>query len=409
LPLWSKGSIAVGVTLALVAAFATRTLAHHGDWSDGLLAVTLAALLLAVITLLVGVARAIAGRRSSSTALQTGLLLWLLLSVALVSFAAAPSFHGIQARNALLRGQYAEAYDEFTLGGERAPNAPGIAQSLVGWGESELAQQRYASAADKLAAVRHYASADSSLASQARHDLYTAYRQWMRGDAKAVTYGGDGGALATFQAYQSTPDCDAECKAQMPALLAQSHFQYGQQLMASQQFAQAVTEFETVANQYGTSSYAGQAHTNAAQAYLQLGRQQIAARACNGAVGTYKTLVAHYANTPEAAQAQAALAAPQPVSGAFTGLPTNPVPMVALSAHVNISGFVFSDDYTATPDASGAFTFPGVAQGNYNLSTKRDANNSVSYTYYHESGGNLYTVHVGSLCPVQLGAIAFQS
>jgi hypothetical protein len=36
-------------------------------------------------------------------------------------------------------------------------------------------------------------------------------------------------------------------------------------------------------------------------------------------------------------------------------------------------------------------------------------NNTISYTYYHDAQGNVYTVHVGPLCPVRLGAIAFQA
>ena len=34
---------------------------------------------------------------------------------------------------------------------------------------------------------------------------------------------------------------------------------------------------------------------------------------------------------------------------------------------------------------------------------------ALSYTYYHDAKGNPYTVHVGPLCPVRLGTIAYKS
>jgi tetratricopeptide (TPR) repeat protein len=410
LPLWSKGSIVVGVTLALVAAFLTRAFLQHGDWTDGMLAVALAAGLLAIVTLLVGITRALAGRRGRSTVLQTLILMVSLLTIAVGSFAAAPLLHRAQAENAQRQGQWAEAAAEFALGGEHAPNAPGIAGALVAWGEHELAQKRYANAADKLVAVATtYAESGHSIVTLAWRDLYRVYSAWIQTNADDVTYGGDGGALAAFQQYLADPACDAGCQTQMPLVLAQAHFRYGQQLMAGQQYAEAKAQFEAVMSQYASSVYASQARAAAASAYLALGKQQITAHNCSGAVESYRTLVARYSGTPEAATARTALHAPQPASGTFSGLPTNPAPTVALSLHVDVPGFLFSDDYTATPDASGAFTLPGVAQGNYNLSTRRDVNNNVSYTYYHDSKGNLFTVHVGPLCPVQLGTIAFKA
>ena len=410
LPLWSKGSIAVGVTLAPGAAFLTRTLFQRGDWSDGMLAVALAAVLLAAVTLLVGIVRALLGRRSRWTLVQTGLLLVTLLAVAVGSFTTAPSLHATQAQVALRQGQWSEAIEEFALSGERAPNAPGIAGAYVAWGEQLLAQRRYASAVEKFSAVTTtYLQSGREVVTRAWRDLYRAYSQWMRADASHVGYGGETGALAIFQAYMSDPTCDASCQAQLPAMIAEAHYQYGQQLAGIQRYAEAIAQFEAVTRQYASSAYAGQAHAAAAQAYFAYGQQQVAARACSGAVATYKTLVAHYDDAPEAARAKDALAAPQPVSGTLSGLPTNPTPMVALSSHVTTAGFIFSNDYTATPDATGSFALPGVAQGDYNLSTRRELNGTVSYTYYHDAKGNVYTVHVGPLCPVELGVIAYSS
>jgi tetratricopeptide (TPR) repeat protein len=410
LPLWSKGSIILGVALALLAAFLTRTLAQRGDWTDGALAVALAAMLLAGVTLLVGIARALAGRRSRWTLLQTALLIIVLQGSAAVSFFGASSLHATQARYAMREGQWAEAASEFALSGERAPNAPGIAGAFVAWGESLLAQRQYASAAEKFVPViTAYAGSGHALIAKAHDDLFRTYSQWIRGDARQVSYGGVGGALDTFQTYLSDPRCDAGCQTQLTATVAQAHYEYGQQLLASQRYSDAISQFETVIAKYAGSVYAGQARAVAAQAYLALGQQQIARVSCADAVATYRALVAHYGDTPQAATAKTALAAPQPVSGTFSGMPTSPAPMVALSSQVNVSGYIFSDDYTNRPDASGAFTIPNVAQGKYNLSTKRDVDNAVTYTYYHDAKGDVYTVHVEPLCPVRLGVIAYKS
>lgn len=410
LPLWSKGSVALGVILALAAAFLTRALAQQGDWTDGALAVALAATLLAGITLLVGIARALAGRRSGWTLLQTALLIILLQAVAVASYVGAPSLHATQAQNAMRQGRWSEAAGEFALSGERQPDAPGIAGAYLAWGESLLAGKQYAGAVERfIPVITTYAGSGHALVSKAHDDLYQTYSQWIRADARAVNYGGKGGALETFQARLSDPACDATCQTQMAATLALAHYQYGQQLMAAHQYGDAITQFETVGGKYAGSAYAAQAHTAAAQAYYAYGQQQIAQQACSDAVATYRALVSHYADAPEAATAKTALAASQPVSGTLSGLPANPAPTVALSSQVNVSGYVFSDDYTAKPEASGAFTFASVAQGDYNLSTRRDANNAVSYTYYHDAKGNVYTVHVGPLCPVRLGTIAYKS
>jgi TolA-binding protein len=410
LPLWTKGSIVLGIILALLAAFLTRTLAQRGDWSDGAQAVALAATLLAGITLVVGIARALAGRRSGWTLFQTALLIILLQAFAVASYVGAPSLHAAQAQNAMRQGRWSEAVGEFALSGERPPNAPGIAGAYLGWGESLLAGKRYADAVEKfIPVITTYAGSGHALSSKAHDDLYQTYSQWIRADARTVNYGGVGGALETFQTYLSDPACDSTCQTQLAATLALAHYQYGQQLMASHQYGDAITQFETVSAKYASSAYAGQAHAAAAQAYYAYGQQQITRQTCSDAVATYRALVSHYGDTPEAATAKSALAAPQPVRGMFSGLPANPAPMVALSSRVNVSGYVFSDDYTAKPEASGAFTFASVAQGEYNLSTKRDVNNAVSYTYYHDAKGNVYTVHVGPLCPVLLGTIAYKS
>ncbi len=139
--------------LALVAAFLTRTLFQRGDWSDGLLAVALAAGLLAALVLLVAGLRALVGRRARWTLIQTGLLVIVLLMVAVGSGIVAPSLHVTQAQAAQRQGHWQEAIEEYALSGERPPNAPHIAATYVAWGEQLLTQKNYTTAAVKFATV----------------------------------------------------------------------------------------------------------------------------------------------------------------------------------------------------------------------------------------------------------------
>src|SRR5262249_19492396 len=107
-------------------------------------------------------------------------------------------------------------------------------------------------------------------------------------------------------------------------------------------------------------------------------------------------------------QAAGLLAGPQPVSGVLTSFPTNPLPNAHLSKTANPSKFSFSNEYNTTVDgSSGAFTFASVAQGDYNLHTARDLGNKIEYQVISSSSGNLYSVHVGPLCPVALGQIKY--
>ena len=110
LPLWSKGSIALGMMLALATAFLTRALFQQGDWSDGMLALALAAGLLAALVLLVAGLRALVGRRARWTLIQTGLLFLLLVVVAVGGVMVAPSLHVTQAQAAQASGTLARGH-----------------------------------------------------------------------------------------------------------------------------------------------------------------------------------------------------------------------------------------------------------------------------------------------------------
>jgi hypothetical protein len=228
----------------------------------------------------------------------------------------------------------------------------------------------------------------------------------MKADASHVPYSA---AIDTFAAQRKVSSCDAACQDQSATFEAQARYLYGQQLATAQSYAEAAEQFSTIETQFASSAYAGQAHTAAATAYRALGQQEIASKTCTDAVPTYQTLTKTYSDTSEGKQAAAALAAPQKVTGKFTGLPTgSPIPRVRLSKFANPTTFVFSNDYATALDATtGAFTFAAVKPGAYNLSTARDLGFKTDFHYYHGAAGDLYSIKVGPLCAVDLGSIAY--
>jgi tetratricopeptide (TPR) repeat protein len=397
---------AAAVVAALAVAWLTRTLVQHGDWSTGAMGAGTTALLLGALALVAGVAWYFLRRRVVSTLLIAAAVTGILFASGGGLIAGAGSLHSTQAHYSEARGLWSDAIVEYAHTGEAAPNAPNIARVYDEWGEQLLRDHSYSAAVARFNTVINDYGESSDAVARATSDLYQAYRAWMRADAASVSYDG---AIDSFTDYLSKASCTADCRAEIPTLLAQAHFEYGEQLADQTRYTDAVVQFELVQAQYAQSSYAAPAHVAAAGSYYALGQQQIASAAtCTNAVKTYNTLLTHYGDQPEAARARTAMAAPQNVTGTFKGFPKNPLPVVHLSKSAAISGLTFSNDFTAQLDATtGVFTFTQVPHGSYILSTARDLHSSVNITYYTTPKGNLYTVKVGPLCATQLGTVAY--
>jgi hypothetical protein len=267
-------------------------------------------------------------------------------------------------------------------------------------------KQAWSDAANHLSAALVSNPSDASLAAKVNSALYTTFAGWMKADVAHVPYAV---AIESFATQREASNCDPTCQTDSAALEAQARYLFGQQLATAQSYADAAKQFSTIETQFASSAYATQAHAAAAKAYFALGQQQIAGAVCTDAVPTYQTLAQTYSNTSEGQRAATALAAPQKVTGKFTGLPAgNPVPRVRLSKFANPTAFVFSTDYATALDATtGAFTFATVKPGAYNLSTARDLGFKVDFHYYHGAAGDLYSIKVGPLCALDLGSIAY--
>ncbi len=395
--------VAPFVALALV--YLLETLAFRGDWAAGALAAGIAAFALAALALALYLARLLMGRRARVTALLALALVAALVVVGVGGFTLNKPLHHAQARQLEGAGQWAAAIHEYALAGAVAPDAPDIARVYVEWGEQALHRQQYARAQQAFSAVVNSYAKSGAEVGVARDDLYQTYAEWVQTASIKVPYLA---AITYLKAYQQSAACDATCQNGAPDLDAAAYFFYGQQLVASKQYANAIAVFETAQAAYPQSPFARKAHAVAATTYLTYGKELIATN-CASALPYYQTLAKSYADTPEGHTAQQALAAPQSVTGSLQGFPTNPLPTAYLSKSINLSIFYFSDDYSATINATtGVFTFTNVAQGTYNLSTAQTLSNGTDYRVFKDAtSGNLYSIQVGPLCPTTLGALSY--
>lgn len=404
-PLWLCVLLFIGAYVLLAFVYSAVEIVAHGDWSDGARAAGIAALIMAGVALVVLAARLISGRRAIST-IALGLLLVAALAGAGtggITFAA--PLHGIEARSLEQSGQWSGAIREYQLAGDAAPNAPNIARVYDEWGEQRLTQRDFEQATVTFSTVITAYPKSSSSYDRAQQDLFKSYTAWLQSSPQTVPYAD---AIADFVAYRALPTCDATCQSGAQDAEAHARYLYGSQLAGKQRYNDAIKQFETVQVQFPTSAYASQAHSAAATAYYNLGQQQLS-QTCADAIPTYQTLAKKYGDTPEGKKAKSALAAPQRVTGKMINYPSNPVPTIMLSRSADPNNFSFSQEYTTTPGSGGSFAFKNVAQGNYNIATLRNTSTQEEETWYQSSSGNLYTVHVGPLCPTDFGTYNYKS
>lgn len=393
----------VGSVVLLALVFGARVLVLSGDWADGAATAGTVALALAVVFGVIALLRAVAGRRSLGFALLTILLLVALAVTGAAGLLGSAPLHLAQAQAMEKSGQWGIAIREYSLSGQKGPNAPDLARVQNAWGEQLLQQNDYQGALTHFQTVLDDYQQSGAALSHAQKGQFQAYVAWMKNDPDHVPYRE---AITAFANYSSSPDCASDCKATLDEVAPQAYYLYGTQLLAQKRYQLAVTEFGKLATLYSSSTYAKQAHAKAAAAYLGYGQQQISNQDCTGAVTSYKTIVANYKDTPEATTAQNALNAPQDVSGIIANPLSNPAATAHLSKSMNFNAFYFSDEYSTTVDTkTGAFTFKLVAQGTYYLSMSHPISGGVDYYAWptDNTGKTFFSFAVTPLCPVQLG------
>jgi hypothetical protein len=402
-PFWMSAFLVVGVFTLLSLVYSATEVLAGADWADGAVVVGRLALIFAGVTLLVTLLRIAVGRRALSMIGLAALFCLLLTGTGIGGLNFSTALHRMQAGVLEGRGIYEAAIHEYTLAGESAPNAPDIARVYDEWGESLLKAHDYARsvAAFSVVATNYAESGDEVMRAYA--GMFKGFTAWVTANAKDVPYLT---ALSYFDTYASSAACDTACKSEVQGTEALAAYQYGLQLFNGGQFAESVKQLEAVQAQKPASAYAPQAHAAAATAYLALGKQQISGQFCQSAISTYQTLTKRYADTPEGKQAQTALQAPVNVTGHLDKSPQNPALTIALSKDANPIGYYFSNDYRATVDANGNFTFTNVILGSYSISASRNQSGGQK-TIYWSSNGNLYFVKVQPLCAMQLGTLHY--
>ncbi len=393
---------------ALVAITYSIAVATGADWTRGAQVAAYAAFALALLALAAGALRYFApfGRRTFGV-----LCLALLLGVSLAGsgaagLAVAPGLHRTQARVLEQSGRYEAAISEYALAGEQAPSAPDTARVYDEWAASLLRQKQYPAALSRYLLVTSTYPGTGDPYHQAEAGVFATYTAWIAVNGNGVPYPD---AIAYIQSYSATSACDATCQSTAAAILPQAAYQFGTQLVAAGQYAEAIKQLAAVKAQYPQSQYAAQTHGAAAVAYLDLGQQQLPT-ACGDAVKTYQTLASQYADTPQGAQAKQALAAPQPVTGTISHVPSNPAPTIYLSRGVTYAGYGYSfsgDFHTSVDTQSGVFTFASVPVGRYYLSAIRDSSAGTQTIWWRASNGSIYTVNVSPLCGTRLPTFSY--
>ncbi|HEV2405972.1 MAG TPA: hypothetical protein VGR88_10985, partial [Ktedonobacterales bacterium] len=264
-----------------------------------------------------------------------------------------------------------------------------------------LGGQSYKDALGKFSTVTGEYGQSGAPVARANSDTFQTYSAWVKANASDTPYAD---ALTFLQSYGTSAGCDSSCQTTVKAVEAQAHYQYGQQYLAQQDYADAISQFETVTTQFAQSGYASQAHSAAAQALLSYG-QQLKSSACSNALPIYQKLVSQYGDTAQGQQAKSALAAPVSVSGQFfTNASSGSIQTVIFAKTVDRNSGYQSNDYQTSVNASGQFTFASVAQGTYNVLYMSGGN---LFVVTHASDGSFYTVTVGQLCSPAAVTIRF--
>lgn len=389
----------VGALAVSLGAAAVAIAAAHADWSAGATVCGITALILAGASAVVALIRVAIGRRATVMYALSAAMVVVLAVGGLGSLTFADPLHGIQAQTLERNGQWADAIREYGYAGQAAPNAPDVARVYDEWGEQLLGQRSYGLAVSRFDTVVTQYVQSGAAVNRGRLDLYNAYKQWISTGSADVPYPA---AITFLESYANTSGCDASCQSDVHDVDAQARFQYGTQLAAASNFADAVTQFEAIQSQFPQSAYAPKAHAAAAQAYYAEGQAFLASNACPSALTPYQTLAGKYGDTPEGQKAKAALSAGVDVTGTIPNPPKGQTPSVFLSKHIDPNNFVFSSEYKTTLGTNGSFTFHGVRPGDYNIASSVDKGTYVDFVWWHDPSNNAYFIHVGQLCPVQV-------
>lgn len=188
----------------------------------------------------------------------------------------------------------------------------------------------------------------------------------------------------------------------------------------------AAAKFEYVLQHYSqVVDEASRAHQDAATAYYDLGKEQESTGQCSDvtqtaqAIGVFQYVIKTFGDTLEAQKSQAELKKPQNVTGIVLDFQKGNVPAANVQLYLSsnlqevLSGTAFfSNDFSATSDASGHFTFTNVAPNTdkkYLVSyfDPRPNVNQETFAVNSRSGQPANVVQVLPLCASDAGTVEY--
>lgn len=414
LPLWAfLGGLGLLVVLFVVLHLT------GSDWAAGSAHAAVAALLLGVLLLIALAVRmgdgmaSILNKTRVRQAITSAIIIIVLFIYSGVAFSIQPSLHIAQAHSLENQQQWQPAIDEYTQGGEQAPDGADLARTYTSWGLALNKSQHYNEALTKFATVikQFTASTTKDEVNRAQVGDIAARIGLSRQSLDAKDYDGASKSLDTVL---ELPYCDNTCQAQASTLDATAYYNIGEGKLQTQDYESAVNAFDKVLTKFSSAPEASQLHGDMAKALLGMGKQERSS-SCSTAIPTYQRLGKEYGDTNEGKSAQKDLNAPQDITGHFTNTEPN-VPFSQIGLTTGLKGGMGTDELFAKWDASkktdiqgnGSFVFHGIPQGSYDLMwyASTDTARYAEFMYHISTQEPVYVAQVGPLCSVDMGSVS---
>jgi tetratricopeptide (TPR) repeat protein len=415
-------TVFLALAIVVVAAIFVVLFFTGTDWAAGATHVAIGAAITALLVVTTAAVRSFAGMASRanpkrmSQFISAGVAILLLTLISLAGFTQQSTIHSLQAHALEGQQQWQRAIDEYQMAGERVPVSDNIARVNNEWGEQFAGQQRYQEAFVKFDTVLNAFGSPAAEVNRAQTDEINAYLGWAKQAMDTKAYND---ATQRYDELLQKPYCQARCQTQVNRFDATAYYNLAESQLGTQDYTDAVSNFGTVLSRFPDSPEATKLHGDYAQSLYGQGQQQLAS-ACSTAIPTYQKLASQFADTTQGQQAAAALKAPQPVKGRFTGVvPNKPslsdiaALMKGITSSTTSNQFypVFNSGSTpkATIHSDGSFAFQPVPQGTYDLvwgtNNTADGNQYYFFRYQGTDGSPIYVANVGPLCAFDFGDI----
>jgi tetratricopeptide (TPR) repeat protein len=415
LPLW-----VLLVSIVLVVALMVVLHLTGSDWAAGAAHASTAALIIGLTLIAVLVVRTINGMASSLNSRRLWQYIFSIISIAVlliysgISQALVPTLHLAQASSLEQQQQWQAAINEYTSGGERAPQSVSLARTYASWGLALNDKQNYNDAVNKFNAViqQFNGSNNSAQVARAQQGMIAARFALGQQSMQAKQYAD---ATSRFDTILALSYCDSSCHAKVSSPDATAYYELGEGHLQSKDYTNAVTAFDNVLTNFSSAPEAKQLHGDMAKSLLGQG-QSMRSTSCSSAIPTYQRLAKEFKDTPEGKKAQSDLNVSQTVSGTFSNIEKDATYSQIALVH-GLTGGMNTDALQSAWDnatlktdiqSNGRFVFNNIAQGSYDLLWYGNDGTYAYYEFiYHQATKQpKYVASVGPLCSVDMGSVS---